>query len=62
MWIIKVIVALTLPWHGAHFELALSVAKTVAGVLMVGLWIYIWKFVSDTYFAKAMEKRGIRLE
>ena len=58
VWVIKLMVSITLPWPG----LGLSIAKAVVGVLMVALWLYIWKFVSDNYFARAMRKRGMELK
>jgi hypothetical protein len=62
MWVIKLIVPITLPWSGLHVTIGLSIAKAMIGVLMVILWLYIWKFVSDNYFARAMRKRGIELK
>jgi hypothetical protein len=62
VWVIKLIVPITLPWPGLHVRAGLSIAKAMAGVLMVALWLYIWKFVSDNYFARAMRKRGIELK
>ena len=62
MWVIKLIVPITLPWPGPHVSIGLSIAKAMIGVLMVALWLYIWKFVSDNYFARAMRKRGLELK
>jgi len=62
MWIIRLIIPLTLRGAGVHVLFALAVAKILAVVLMAGLWLYIWKFVSDRYFGWAMKKRGIELK
>jgi hypothetical protein len=61
MWIIKLVVLLTVPESGMLGNLALAVAKVVLVVLMAGLWLYIWKFISDRYFGWAMKKRGLQL-
>jgi hypothetical protein len=58
---IKLIVLLTVPESGILGHLVLAVAKVVLVLLMAGLWIYIWKFVSDRYFSWAMKKRGLQL-
>jgi len=61
MWMIKLIVLLTAPESGMLGHLALAVARVVLVVLMAGLWLYIWKFISDKYFGWAMKKRGLQL-
>jgi uncharacterized membrane protein len=58
MLIIRLMIPLALP-GSAH--ITLDVAKAIVVVLMVGLWLYIWKFVSDKYFGWAMKKRGVEL-
>ena len=58
MLIIRLMIPMALP-GSAH--IALDVSKAVVVVLMVGLWLYIWKFVSDKYFGWAMKKRGVEL-
>ncbi len=58
MLIIRLMIPMALP-GSAH--ITLDVAKAVVVVLMVGLWLYIWKFVSDKYFGWAMKKRGVEL-
>jgi hypothetical protein len=62
MWIIRLIIPLTLGGAGVHVLFALALAKILAVVLMAGLWLYIWKFVSDKYFSWAMKKRGLELK
>lgn len=61
MWIMKLIVPLTIPGAGTHIYFALAVTKILVVILMAGLWLYIWKFVSDRYFGWAMKKRGLEL-
>ncbi len=58
MLIIRLMIPLTLQ---GSIHVALDVVKTATVVLMVGLWLYLWKFVSDRYFRWAMKKRGVEL-
>jgi len=62
MWIIKLIVPLSLPWPGAYGVVGSAVAKVLAGALMAGVWLYMWKLISDRYFSWAIRKRGLQLK